>query len=180
MFNKDKKKDYQILEDSNLSQKKKENRKSVRNNKSDKKDRSSVKDFSKLFDDQTLHAAGPQLEEIIHSYQKELNYHNELLDYLKEESNLFKRKLQEETEKCSSLMEQFEQDIAAARKIAEEERKERRHLQNIVDNLQTSLPSSPTQSSSVPIKPIINAAKNQPKPQNSKTKPTQKKKKSPN
>jgi len=173
------KKGYQELIDSaNISQKKKENRKSVRtSNKSEReqKKKNSIKDLSGLVEDPNiLSGAGPIIDEIVHSLQKELNYQNELLDYMKEECILLRRKIQDETEKCSSIMEQFDQEIVAARKVTEEERKERRQVQFIFENLQatiTSQPASPTMK--------VNNPKNT-KPQNSKTKPTQKKKKTPN
>jgi len=82
IFNK-KKNETDITDNNNAlrtTEKKKENRKSIRNNhKSDQK-KKSVKDLFRLLDDQTLQAAGPRLDEIIQSFQKELTYQNELLD----------------------------------------------------------------------------------------------------
>jgi len=177
MFNK-KKNETDITDYNGLAlrttEKKKENRKSIRNNhKSDQK-KKSVKDLFRLLDDQTLQAAGPRLDEIIQSFQKELTYQNELLDYMREESILLRRKIQDETEKCSHIMEQFEMEIASVRKIAEEERRERRQLQSQIDSFQSNL-LSPLPS---PIS-ITPTTKNHSKPQTSKTKRTQKKKANP-
>jgi len=150
--------------------KKKESRKSARtSHKSDKK-KSSVRDIEKLIDEQTIQAAGPILEEISNSFHRELNYQNELLDYMKEESQFLKRKIQEETEKCSNILEQFELEMAAIRKATEEERRERRQLQFTLENLQNNINSTPPSSTT----------KANPKTQNSKTKRPQKNKKNPN
>jgi len=156
------------------SEKKKENRKSIRNRPVLEKKK---KEIEKL-DESTTQPTGPILEEIIQSFQKELLNQNELLDNMKEESLFLKLKIQEESEKCSNIMEQFESDILAIRKTTEEERKERRKLQHLLDNLQNSLtiPQTPL-SQANPITPLTNI-KLSTKNQNSKTnKRTQKKKK---
>jgi len=180
MFNKKKNEP----DDSNYTQrtteKKKEHRKSIRNNhKTDQKKKSSVKDLFKLLDDQSIQAAGSRLEEIVQSFQKELNYQNELLEYMKEESILLRRKLQEESEKCASILELFEAEIASVRKITDEERRERRQVQITLENLQTtiSIPPSPNANAAATSGHTPNtAATKNPSKKETKTKRTQKKK----
>jgi len=166
---KNKKKSEQNLTDTSLTQrseKKKESRKSVE--KSQKK-KTSIRDLEKLLDDHTIQAAGPILEEIVNSFHKEINYQNELLEYMKEESIFLKRKIQEETEKCANIMEQFELEMATLRKTTEEDRRERRQLQITLETLQATL-------SATPQSPPSSSTKTNPKPQNSKTKRPQKNK----
>jgi len=121
---------------SNIHSKKKENRKSARTSRiTDKKKSTSVKESEKLVEPN--HSIS--LEEIVQSFQRELNYQNELLEHMKEDSVLLKRKIHEETEKCKNIMEDFETDITALRKSTQEERKERRQLQQILENFQSTL-----------------------------------------
>jgi len=156
---KEKKTDLDSLRaNSNLpqrSEKKKEARKSARTNRvTDKKKSTSSKETEKVLDSSSL-------EEIVQAFQKELNHQNELLESMKEESIQLKRKIQEEKEKCTHIMEQFELDISSIRKSAEEERKERRQLQQILDNIQNNLTiSSLTQTNNTSALPSTTKNKN--------------------
>jgi len=157
------------------SKKKKENRKSNRNSKkSDKKKSSSslakdLVDNMKLFDDPNIQISN--VDEIIRSFRKELKYQTALLDYMKEECATLKKKLQEETETCHTILDQFERDIATARKTAEEERKERRALQYLLENLQNSIQttSPPTTQPSQSPTPVTATKTHSVRRQNSKT-----------